>query len=302
MALPKGVSTRVLSVRMILKLSSLSCVVAICANADCGSCCLRSVAGYEDAEGTLVVAPGSGLVSAAAVRSCGWDQFESWRACSAFAIVWAWLADGMRCGATTMLRCLSVLEGDRQALGEELLHGERGAAGRRHVALEGRGQPRVRDDRRGAAADGAGRGGRVRQVAGLLQAVAAGDHLVGARRGGDLTIDGSTAPSTGQAKSVLGVTWRIVSTVVGGNVGGALEMAQGAGDVLAVVGDGGEVGVAEREGDDLLALDRVLEFGEPLLGDRLTRAGRAGVAGALDAVARRSSRRRRPAGRGRSPR
>lgn len=28
------------------------------------------------------------------------------------------------------------------------------------------------------------------------------------------TIDGSTAPSTGQAKSVLGVTWSTVSTVL----------------------------------------------------------------------------------------
>lgn len=29
-----------------------------------------------------------------------------------------------------------------------------------------------------------------------------------------LTIDGSRAPSAGQAKSVFGVTWRIVSTVL----------------------------------------------------------------------------------------
>ena len=48
----------------------------------------------------------------------------------------------------------------------------------RHVALEGRGEPRVGDDRGGAAADRPGRGRGVGQAAGLPEAVAAGDHVV----------------------------------------------------------------------------------------------------------------------------
>lgn len=52
------------------------------------------------------MALGSGLALAAAERFWESDQFPSWRALTAVAMVWAWLTEGMRCGATTMLRCL----------------------------------------------------------------------------------------------------------------------------------------------------------------------------------------------------
>ncbi len=91
-----------------MKRSSLSCVLAICSKADRGSSCFRSDFGYADAEGTSVPAAGSGLDFAAAVRSCGCDQVLFWRAATASAIVWAWAADGVRCGATTTLRGRSV--------------------------------------------------------------------------------------------------------------------------------------------------------------------------------------------------
>jgi len=55
-----------------------------------------------------VVAFGSGLALAAAVRSWAWDQVPPWSAFTAVAIACAWPAVGMRCGATTMLRCWSV--------------------------------------------------------------------------------------------------------------------------------------------------------------------------------------------------
>src|SRR4051812_21920786 len=104
MARPKGVTTRDSSVRITRKLSSLSWVVAISSKADFGSSCLRSEEGYEEDDGILVVALWSGLAFAAVARS--WDSLQLllWRVVSASAIVWAWLAVGMRCGTTTMLR------------------------------------------------------------------------------------------------------------------------------------------------------------------------------------------------------
>lgn len=51
-----------------------------------------------------MVAPGSGLALAASVSPWDCDQFPCWSARSASAMDCAWLAVGMRCGATTMLR------------------------------------------------------------------------------------------------------------------------------------------------------------------------------------------------------
>ncbi|MGX1119379.1 hypothetical protein RKD37_004742 [Streptomyces ambofaciens] len=65
-----------------------------------------------------------------------------------------------------------------------------------------------------------------------------------------------------------------------------LELTQRAGDVRAVVGQGRQVGVGEGESDDLLVGDRVLQVGEPLLGDRLVSAG-GGLVPVPDAVAAR---------------
>ena len=122
--------------------------------------------------------PRSGLALAAADEVRGLRPVSVLQGASApAAIAWAWLAVGMRCGATTMLRCLSgTWRASIRLWARNFCTARVELPGLRHVALEGRGQPGVRDDRRGAAADGPGRGGRVRQVAGLLQAVAAGDH------------------------------------------------------------------------------------------------------------------------------
>ena len=85
-------------------------------------------------------------------------------------------------------------------------------------------------------------------------------------------MQGSIAPSTGQAKLVSGLTSRTVSTVVEAAVGGGLEVAEGTGHVLAVVGQRREIGVGEGQGDDLLVGDGVLQVVQPLLGDRLVLA------------------------------
>src|SRR5690606_12932730 len=107
-ARPKGVPTLERSERITLSLSSFPCVRAICSYAARGTSCLRSAEGYAPAEGTRVAAAGSGLALAASVRSWDSDQVPSRRASRASAIVCAWLAEGMRCGATTMLRFLPV--------------------------------------------------------------------------------------------------------------------------------------------------------------------------------------------------
>ena len=60
MARPNGVTTRDSSVRIVRNLSSLAWVAWILSNAERGSSRLRSADGYEDVEGTFVVAPGSG--------------------------------------------------------------------------------------------------------------------------------------------------------------------------------------------------------------------------------------------------
>ena len=83
--------------------------------------------GYADGAGHLRGGAGVGLGLG------GRDQVERLRSsarprgpCRAAAMDCAWAAVGIRCGATTMLRCLSGPGGQRQRLGEELLDGERG--------------------------------------------------------------------------------------------------------------------------------------------------------------------------------
>ncbi len=55
-------------------------------------------------------------------------------------------------------------------------------------------------------------------------------------------------------------------------VGGRPQLAQGARDVLALVGEGGDVRIGERQRHDLLALDRGFQGAQPLLGDGLVLA------------------------------
>ncbi len=178
---------------------------------------------------------------------------------------------------------LRLLQGDRERLGEELLNGERGPLRADHVPLEGGGQERVAHHGRGAAvAQGAGRRGRVGQV--VADAVAAGDHLVGAGRGRDRHDGGVDGSLDGPGEVGGGLHVEDGLDRHPGEGGGRLEVAQGAGNVLAVVGQGGEVGVGEGEGDDLAPLHRLLQLAQPPFGELLVRAG--DVQGAvLDAVA-----------------
>ena len=194
----------------------------------------------------------------------------------------AWSAVGMRCGATRTLRCLfGTCEVEGLGLGEEALYGERGRGpGLGQVALEGAGEARVGDQSGVAAADGPG-GGRGVGERGVAQAVAAGDDVVGARGGGDVDDRGVDGAVDGPGVSRCSASvCRTVCDGVDGHARWRLRDGQRTGHVLAAVGERGQVGVGEGEGDDLLALHGVLEVVQPLLGVRLALA-RDGVVAVL---------------------
>lgn len=130
----------------------------------------------------------------------------------ASAIVWAWLAEGVRCGATTTLRCRSVCRSrvrlwarnrcTASAEDEALVRSPWNAVESRASATTAVVPPPM------------GRGADVVYVSPVsskvsLRAITLSAPADVATR----TTEGSTAPLTGQAKSVAGVTWRIDSTV-----------------------------------------------------------------------------------------
>ena len=276
---------------------------AISRKADVGSSCLRSDRGTATPTGTLVVALGSGLALAAADRS--------WRLGPAAVLEGLQglrhrlgLARGRHAlrGDDDAALLVRVLQADRQALGEELLHRERGRAPAFVMS------PWKAVDSRASATTavvpppmGRAAVGVYGQAAGLPEAVAAGDHLVGAGRGGDIDdrgVDGAVdgPGEVGVAASHGGSSPRSsAATSVA-----RLEVAERAGDVLAVVGERGQVGVGEGQRDDLLAL------APPSRSSSATAWRRPGScprrwcpSRSLDLVAARSSRRRWPAGPGR---
>ncbi|CAM5345628.1 hypothetical protein SHIRM173S_00609 [Streptomyces hirsutus] len=175
---------------------------------------MRSEEGYEEAAGTSVVAAGSGSAFAAAVRSSDFDQFPSWTAFSASAIVWAWLAVGVRCGATTTLRCRLVWRPSARLWAryrctasvevEALVMSPWNTVDSGASATIAVVPPPM-----GRAAEGVyDRSPVSRKVS--LRAIT----LSAPAEVATLTMEGSTAPLTGQAKSVVGFTWRIGSTVL----------------------------------------------------------------------------------------
>ncbi len=103
-AFPNGVTTRSLAVRMTLKPSRVVWVLFMSWKALFGSSCLRSEPLYEPLPGMCWLASGSGLALTASPRSTAWVQRLSDRAPRAAAMAWAWLAVGVRWGATTTLR------------------------------------------------------------------------------------------------------------------------------------------------------------------------------------------------------
>ncbi|CAM5351654.1 hypothetical protein SAURM35S_03962 [Streptomyces aurantiogriseus] len=175
---------------------------------------MASEDGYFDRDGTFVVAPGSGLAVAAAASCWVCDQVPPWRAVTASARAWAWLAVGIRCGATTMLRCLPVCKFSARLCArnswtasvdaEAFVRSSWNAVDSRVSATTAVVPPPM-----GRAAEGVYDRSPVSSRLSLRAITLSAPAEVAT-----FTIDGSTAPSTGQAKSVLGVTWSTVSTVV----------------------------------------------------------------------------------------
>ncbi len=84
-----------------------------------------------------------------------------------------------------------------------------------------------------------------------------------------LMIEGSTAPSTGQAKSTVGFTWRMVSNVdCATSVAGRRCLSEPDTSRPLWV-QRRQVRVAVGQGDDLVPLDCLVEGVQPLVGDGL---------------------------------
>ncbi len=197
---------------MTLKLSRVSWVVRTCWNTVSGSSCRLSARGYCRAEGTFVVALGSGLAVVAVTRSEPCDHRSSPSARRALAMDSACEAVGIRCGATTTLRpvpgrswvtarvcarnlCTAAVEAPARVMSPSKAVDSTASVTTAVVP------PPI-----GRAAFGVYE--RCSRMLSLRAITLSAPADVATS-----TIDGSSAPFAGQAYSTDGFTWRIVSTV-----------------------------------------------------------------------------------------